>query len=153
MVKKIIDSPVGKLTITADKEAIIGLDWGKADALEQQSTPLIAECEKELAAYFAGELKIFTVPIKFKGTPFQEDVWRALTTIPYGKTVSYGFIAKQVGKPKASRAVGGANHNNPISIIVPCHRVIGTTGKLVGFGGGLDAKEYLLKLEGAIFKK
>jgi len=100
-----------------------------------------------LRAYFAGEREAFTVPLDFQGTPFQKQVWAALLTIPFGETRSYGEIARQIGRPGASRAVGAANGRNPISIIAPCHRVIGSTGKLTGFAGGLAAKARLLGLE------
>ena len=102
---------------------------------------------QQLEAYFAGELQRFDLALAPDGTDFQQAVWQALTTIPYGATCSYGEIARQIGKPKASRAVGAANGQNPIPIIIPCHRVIGSTGKLTGFGGGLAAKEILLELE------
>jgi len=103
--------------------------------------------EHELKAYFSGELKEFTVPVDVRGTEFQRAVWRELCNIPYGKTASYKDIAEAVGRPKAFRAVGGANHNNPVAIIVPCHRVVGHDGSLTGFGGGLDIKAFLLEHE------
>ena len=101
-----------------------------------------------MKAYFAGRLKKFTVPLDFKGTDFQKSVWAALLTIPFGETRSYGEIARQIGRPEASRAVGAANGRNPISIITPCHRVLGSNGRLTGFTGGLEAKDRLLKHEG-----
>ena len=104
---------------------------------------------KQLDAYFAGELKDFDVPLDMQGTDFQKLVWKQLTAIPYGETWSYGEMAAAIGKPTASRAVGHANGRNPVSIIVPCHRVIGSSGRLVGYGGGLDRKRALLELEGA----
>jgi len=104
-------------------------------------------CIKELDAYFAGKLKDFSVPIKLNGTNFRMKVWAALMTIPYGKTISYKELAVLIEQPKAIRAVGGANHNNPVSIIVPCHRVIGADGSLTGYGGGIPNKEFLLNLE------
>lgn len=102
---------------------------------------------EELRAYFAGERFEFEMPLAPKGTPFQQLVWRALREIPYGKTTSYGAIARQIGRPSGSRAVGMANGRNPISIVVPCHRVIGSTGALTGYGGGLHRKEWLLAME------
>ena len=108
----------------------------------------IKQAENQLKAYFSGKLKKFTVPLDFKGTDFQKSVWTALLTIPFGETRSYGEIARQIGRPDASRAVGAANGRNPISIITPCHRVLGTNGKLTGFAGGLEAKDQLLKHEG-----
>lgn len=104
----------------------------------------------ELREYFAGTRKEFTVPLRPEGTAFQKQVWQALLTIPYGQTRSYGQIAAQIGKPKASRAVGMGNHTNPIAILIPCHRVIGANGSMTGYGGGLDIKEYLLKREGVL---
>jgi methylated-DNA-[protein]-cysteine S-methyltransferase len=105
------------------------------------------ETARQLDAYFAGELKDFDVPLDVQGTDFQQLVWKQLTAIPYGETWSYGEMAAAIGKPSASRAVGHANGRNPVSIIVPCHRVIGSSGKLVGYGGGLDRKQALLALE------
>ena len=101
----------------------------------------------QLEAYFSGDLRDFDLPLRLQGTPFQLAVWRALQDIPYGRTISYGELARRVGNPKGSRAVGLANGSNPIAIVVPCHRVIGSNGKLTGYGGGLDNKETLLALE------
>ena len=112
--------------------------------------PLLKKAVKQLDEYFAGRRKEFNLPLSMKGTAFQKKVWAALQEIPYGETRSYGDIAKAIGKPKAARAVGMANNRNPVSIIVPCHRVIGSNGSLVGYGGGLKAKEFLLKLEGTL---
>lgn len=125
-------------TIREKKESIKG---------EKKETQLIKEAYRQIDEYLEGKRKEFDLPLLIKGTKFQEKVWNALLTIPYGETRSYGEIAKQIGNEKASRAVGGANHNNPIMIIVPCHRVIGANKKLVGYAGGLDLKETLLKLE------
>ncbi len=105
---------------------------------------------QQLKDYFSGERNEFSVPIRLAGTEFQKKVWNELLKIPYGQTISYGEIARNIGNPKAVRAVGLANNRNPVSIIVPCHRVIGANGKLVGYGGGLDMKENLLRLEGAL---
>lgn len=112
-----------------------------------QDTPLLRQLAEELSAYFGGQLKDFTVPLSLRGTDFQRQVWEALRTIPYGQTCSYGDIAALLGKPRAVRAVGGANHANPVMLIVPCHRVIGKDGSLTGYGGGLPLKEALLRLE------
>jgi methylated-DNA-[protein]-cysteine S-methyltransferase len=112
------------------------------------SSPLLEQAVEQLGEYFLGQRITFSLPYHVNGTPFQEAVWRALCEIPYGKTCSYQDIAKKVGRPKAMRAVGGANHRNPISILIPCHRVIGQDGGLVGYGGGLEAKKFLLDLEG-----
>jgi methylated-DNA-[protein]-cysteine S-methyltransferase len=108
---------------------------------------VLVETERQLGEYFAGKRRTFDVPLSFSGSDFQKQVWGALLTIPFGETRSYGEIALQVGRPTASRAVGAANGRNPISIIAPCHRIVGATGKLTGFAGGLDAKKYLLELE------
>ena len=108
---------------------------------------LLKKAAKQLTEYFAGKRREFDLPLDFTGTGFQKKVWAALLTIPYGETRSYGEIAKQIGNPKACRAVGMANNRNPIAIICPCHRVIGADGSLVGFGGGLPAKQFLLDLE------
>ena len=110
-------------------------------------TPLMAEVCQQLDEYFSGKRREFEIPLVLKGTDFQLKVWEALRRIPYGKTVTYKDIASDVGNPKAVRAVGMANHYNPIAIIVPCHRVVGVNGKLVGYAGGLDIKRYLLDLE------
>ena len=108
---------------------------------------LLKKCCKQLDEYFSGKRKTFDVPLDAKGTKFQKQVWRELQKIPFGKTLSYGDIAKKIKNPKASRAVGGANNKNPIAIVVPCHRVIGANGKLVGYAGGLHRKAWLLKHE------
>ncbi len=120
------------------------------DNLVQQDTPLLLEAKRQLEEYFAGLRAAFSLPLAPKGTDFQKLVWRELENIPYGETRTYGQIAEAVGNPAASRAVGGANHKNPIAIMIPCHRVIGADGSLTGYAGGLDVKETLLRLEGAI---
>jgi methylated-DNA-[protein]-cysteine S-methyltransferase len=153
----IISSPIGRLMLIGDGHALTGLWMVDADRhsarVEMGLTPSPAtfgEVTAQLEAYFAGDLKEFTVPLAPSGTPFQLAVWTELTKIPYGSTVSYGDIARALGKrPVASRAVGLANGANPISVIVPCHRVIGSDGSLTGYGGGLERKELLLRLEGA----
>ncbi len=148
-----LDSPAGKLLLVGKNGYLELLSFQNGKHPIQLEPSWIndkrpfKEAIRQLKAYFDGKLKKFTIKTAPLGTPFQEQVWRALRTIPYGKTVSYGHIAKAIGNPNASRAVGAANGQNPISIIVPCHRVIGSTGKLVGYGGGLPIKETLLKLE------
>ena len=152
-----VDSPIGRLLLLGDGHALTGLWMLDADRhswrVEEGLTPSPAtfgEVEEQLEAYFAGALKEFTVPLAPSGTPFQLAVWTELTKIPYGSTISYGDIALALGKRLvASRAVGLANGSNPISVIVPCHRVIGSDGSLTGYGGGLERKELLLRLEGA----
>ena len=153
----IASSPIGRLLLLGDGHALTGL-W-MIDAERHMSravdglTPSpesFREVEAQLEAYFAGDLKEFTVPLAPSGSPFQLSVWTELTKIPYGSTVTYGSIALALGKRLvASRAVGLANGSNPISVIVPCHRVIGSDGSLTGYGGGLERKEELLRLEGA----
>ncbi|MCL1863630.1 MAG: methylated-DNA--[protein]-cysteine S-methyltransferase [Defluviitaleaceae bacterium] len=140
-------SPVGILTITSDGEHITEIKYLTTRMIQQCGDAVIRECEKELDAYFAGKLRDFSVPIKPKGTAFRMKVWEELQRIPYGEVISYKELAKRIENPAAVRAVGGANHHNPINIIIPCHRVIGANGKLTGYGGGLDKKEFLLNLE------
>ena len=122
---------------------------GRSDAAsEGPETALLGEAFAQLEAYFAGRRKTFDLPLRFdEGTPFMKQVWQALCTVPYAHTASYKDIAEAVGNPKACRAVGMANHRNPLSIVVPCHRVVGATGSLTGYGGGLEAKRFLLELE------
>ena len=147
---RIIDSPVGKLRLAAEDGFLTELKFGGEPAVfdgDAQDSRLLDEAERQLNEYFRGERREFDLPLRMKGTDFQRMDWEALRGIPYGETVSYGEIARRIGRPKASRAVGMANHSNPISIIVPCHRVIGKDGKLTGYGGGLDIKRQLLELE------
>lgn len=152
---KTIPSPVGALTLVASDAGLTAILWEddrpgrvKLGELEEApGHPVLAEAERQLQGYFAGERKRFDVPLDFRGTDFQKRVWAALLTIPFGETRSYGEIARQIGRPGASRAVGAANGRNPISIIAPCHRVIGSNGSLTGFAGGLAAKELLLGME------
>ncbi|HEY1173444.1 MAG TPA: methylated-DNA--[protein]-cysteine S-methyltransferase [Verrucomicrobiae bacterium] len=149
-------SPVGELTLVASDKGLVAILWENDDpkrvrlgALkEDKQHPVLVEVVKQLREYFAGERKKFSVKLDSRGTEFQRKVWAALVTIPFGETRSYAQIAEQVGSPKAVRAVGAANGRNPISIIAPCHRVIGSNGKLTGFAGGLEAKAFLLGLEG-----
>ena len=153
---KVISSPVGKLKLVASQKGLAAILWEKENPrrvplgpmIEAPANKLLLETERQLSAYFGGKLKRFTVPLDFKGTEFQKSVWKALLAIPFGETRTYAAIARQLGKPEASRAVGAANGRNPISIIAPCHRVLGSSGKLTGFAGGLEAKQYLLGLEG-----
>ena len=152
---KTIWSPVGELTLVADDRGLAAILWenDKPDRVrlgalrERADHPVLVETERQLGEYFAGERRTFDVPLSFAGTDFQKRVWAALLAIPFGETRSYGEIAHQLGTPGASRAVGAANGRNPISIIAPCHRVVGSTGKLTGFAGGLEAKAFLLGLE------
>jgi methylated-DNA-[protein]-cysteine S-methyltransferase len=153
---KMIESPVGGLKLVASEKGLAAILWQKDDPMRVRlgplvkgdDNPILIETERQLGEYFAGRLKKFTMPLDFKGTHFQKSVWKALLAIPFCETRGYGEIARQLGRPKASRAVGAANGKNPIAIIAPCHRVIGSTGKLTGFAGGLKAKEHLLAIEG-----
>jgi methylated-DNA-[protein]-cysteine S-methyltransferase len=152
-----MSSPVGMLTLVAGERGLAAILWENDDParvpldtlLRDDDHPVLVETERQLGAYFAGTLTAFDLPLDFTGTPFQQSVWAALLTIPFGETRSYGAIARQIGRPAASRAVGAANGRNPISIVAPCHRVIGSGGKLTGFAGGLAAKAHLLALENA----
>jgi methylated-DNA-[protein]-cysteine S-methyltransferase len=164
----VLDSPIGPLTLIAADGKLTGVymdppryppsaaafgaaepaDAGPADAApDAAAQSVLAAAASQLRAYFAGELTSFDLPIELEGTAFQAAVWAALQTIDYGETISYGQLADRIGQPSASRAVGLANGRNPVSIIVPCHRVIGADGSLTGYGGGLDRKRYLLSLE------
>ncbi|MDT8719320.1 methylated-DNA--[protein]-cysteine S-methyltransferase [Clostridium sp. 19966] len=144
------DTEIGRIAITDNGSEITNLYFIKEtmpNGFEINETALIKEAHSQLEEYFSGKRKAFKLPLLPIGTDFQQSVWKALQDIPFGETRSYGEIAKAVGNPKASRAVGMANNRNPIPIFIPCHRVIGANGKLVGYGGGLDIKEHLLKLE------
>ncbi|RBJ80027.1 methylated-DNA--[protein]-cysteine S-methyltransferase [Pseudomonas sp. MWU12-2534b] len=153
---KSMASPVGQLTLVARGRKLAAILWEHerqnrvrlGPLQEAPDDPLLRETERQLQEYFAGERERFELELDFVGTEFQCQVWQALLTIPFGETRSYGQIARQIGHPKAVRAVGAANGRNPISIVAPCHRVIGASGSLTGFAGGLQAKQYLLALEG-----
>lgn len=141
-----IDSPLGPVSITASASGVRSLYFMPATAPDQPNA-LTRQCAEELKGYFSGTLQRFTTPLDQQGTDFQCKVWQALLEIPYGQVASYRDIANSIGQPKAVRAVGAANGRNPISIIVPCHRVIGANGSLTGYAGGLERKQYLLQLE------
>ncbi|TDB76309.1 methylated-DNA--[protein]-cysteine S-methyltransferase [Actinomadura sp. KC216] len=152
----ILDSPVGPLTLVALDGALSGLymDLQRHRPSEETfgapgdpDTDPFATAAEQLSAYFAGDLTEFDLPLNLQGTEFQKRVWTVLQEIPYGETTTYGQLAVELGKPSASRAVGLANGRNPVSVIVPCHRVVGSTGDLTGYGGGLDRKRYLLDFE------
>lgn len=156
-------SPLGELTLVANEKSLLAVLWEDdspdrvrfsqwvpaADSLSLVPLAILDATQKQLCEYFSGTRIKFNLPFEFNGTEFQKKVWNSLLTIPYGKTLSYSELSQRVGSPKAYRAVGAANGKNPISIIFPCHRVIGKSGKLTGFAGGLEAKNYLLKLEQA----
>jgi methylated-DNA-[protein]-cysteine S-methyltransferase len=154
-VNKTVKTPVGNLKVVASEKGIAAILWENdhpqrvrvAHGREDNDNEILLEAERQLNEYFAGTREKFSLPLDFSGTDFQKNVWNALLTIPYGETRSYGDIAAQVGNKRAVRAVGAANARNPISIIAPCHRVIGATGSLTGFAGGLENKATLLNLE------
>jgi methylated-DNA-[protein]-cysteine S-methyltransferase len=154
---KVMDSPVGKLKLVASDKGLVAILWEDdnprrvrlGELVEDEKQLVLRETERQLKEYFEGKRRSFSVALDMRGTRFQNDVWEALLAIPFGETRSYGQLAKQLGNPKATRAVGAANDRNPISIIVPCHRVIGSSGRLTGFAGGLDTKAHLLELEAA----
>jgi len=152
---KTMESPVGRLTLVASGDGLAAILWEKDNPRhlplnitgEDASHPVLVETERQLTEYFAGTRKTFALKLDFVGTEFQLKVWRALLDIPFGETRSYAQIAREIGNPSAVRAVGAANGRNPIPLIAPCHRVIGSDGSLTGFGGGLEAKARLLALE------
>ncbi len=149
------DSPVGPLFIAVSERGLARLEFDRGHIPPRDENTWIESeektrpCRRQLGEYFAGARRAFDVPLDLQGTAFEKRCWQALLTIPYGETRTYGDIARAIGSPQAFRAVGLANHNNPVAIIVPCHRVIGTDGSLTGYGGGLDVKKRLLELEGA----
>lgn len=151
-----ITTPLGPFTFIANESYLLQAEFQEYEDLNSQQQAqlvhgerlaILAQAAAEITAYFAGTLQEFTVPYRLQTTPFRQRVWSELTQIPYGQTISYQTLACRVGNPKACRAVGQANHFNPLSIIVPCHRVIGKDGKLVGYGGGLDKKTWLIDWE------
>jgi len=145
-----VDTPIGTFGIVASERGLTSVRWS-ANGLPDDSSALLDEAAAQLGAYFAGELTAFDLPLDLEGTEFQRQCWLALATIPYGQTVSYGEQARRLGLgPDAARAVGAANGQNPVPIVLPCHRVIGADGSLTGFGGGLHRKRFLLEHEGAL---
>lgn len=152
-------SPVGELTLIAGDRGLAAILWENddpsrvrlGDIADAEGYPILDEAKAQLADYFAGKRQSFDLPLDFRGTDFQKSVWAQLLLIPFGETRSYGEIAVALGRPSASRAVGAANGRNPISIVAPCHRVVGANGTLTGFAGGLEAKAFLLRLEGRGF--
>lgn len=152
---RIVESPVGRLRLVAGFEALVAVLWERepaghvalAEARPSEDDPVLARAGEQLAEYFRGARRCFDLPLRPQGTPFQLRVWEALREIPFGETRTYGALAQQLGDPQLARAVGAANGRNPLSIVVPCHRVIGAAGALTGFAGGLEAKAFLLALE------
>jgi methylated-DNA-[protein]-cysteine S-methyltransferase len=154
-------SPIGKLKLVADDSKLLAIMFENskghttrfADATRAADHPILRAAEKELAEYFAGQRTNFSVPLGTEGTDFQQRVWAKMRKIPFGSSCSYGELARAIGRPTAARAVGAASGRNPLGIMVPCHRVIGTSGELTGFGGGLDVKAQLLALEQRVAAK
>lgn len=151
-----IESPVGPLLLAVAGDALHAVEFSASKHPVKRTAdwregdhPLLNHARRQLDEYFAGERRVFDLPLAPQGTDFQRAVWHALATIPYGETASYAQMAARVGKPRAVRAVGAANGRNPLPIVLPCHRVIGADGSLTGFGGGLPVKRFLLELEGA----
>ncbi len=145
-----IQSPLGPLKLVANERVLVGLHFATSCHPGSEAgvtNTVLSDAQQQLTEYFNGHRKVFNLPLQFEGTDFQKRVWRALLEIPFGETRSYADIAKTIGSPKAVRAVGLANKRNPIAIIAPCHRVIGSNGKLTGYAGGLHNKEWLLKHE------
>ena len=151
MASTVVDTPIGPLGLVASDSALQSVWFDGARGPQDGSSPVLAEAAEQLDAYFAGELVAFDLPLDLHGTEFQRQCWLALATIPYGQTVSYGEQARRLGLGSdKARAVGAANGQNPLPIVLPCHRVLGADGSLTGFGGGLHVKRFLLELEGAL---
>ncbi|MET7875474.1 methylated-DNA--[protein]-cysteine S-methyltransferase [Micromonospora profundi] len=148
----VLDSPIGEFSVATDGTSVCGTHFGRVDAAADEPADAVSrQAVAELRAYFAGELTAFTVPVTVpRGSEFERAVWREMTDIPYGETATYGDVARLVGDPGAARAVGVACNRNPVPVIVPCHRIVGAGGKLVGFGGGLPRKVKLLELEAGV---
>lgn len=146
-----IPGPLGELLLTAEEGALTGV-WfeGQHEPCGKRDDAALAEARRQLEAWFEGRLRAFDLPLAPRGTPFQQRVWEEIRRIPFGATRSYGELARLLGRPSAARAVGGATGRNPLSIVVPCHRVVGSQGTLVGYGGGLERKRFLLELEGIL---
>jgi methylated-DNA-[protein]-cysteine S-methyltransferase len=149
-----LDSPIGPLTLVSDGTALSALHFDAAgvagDEVAAPRDGVLADACTQLEEYLAGERRAFDLPLRPAGTAFQREVWAALLEIPYGETIGYGALAERLGRPSAARAVGLANGRNPLAVVVPCHRVIGASGALTGYGGGLERKRYLLELEGRV---
>ncbi len=151
MASTVVDSPIGPLGLVASDTALRSVSFHASGVPHAGSSPVLDEAARQLDAYFGGELVAFDLPLELHGTDFQRQCWLALATIPYGQTVSYGEQARRLGLgADKARAVGAANGQNPLPLVLPCHRVIGADGSLTGFGGGLHVKRFLLELEGAL---
>lgn len=153
MPSRLIPSPVGDLFAQSDGAALTGLEFARDDVADGVTDQVLDLAEVELASYFAGALQAFSVPLKLTGNEFETSVWDLLRQIPFGAMWSYGEMARRLGDPGAARAVGRANNQNPITIIVPCHRVVGADGALVGYGGGIARKKFLLNHEAAVLAR
>lgn len=148
LARRCVETPIGPMTLAVDGEALVEARFGRSPFADGGG--VLDQAERELQEYFSGRRRAFDVPLRPRGTPFQQRVWQALRGIPYGQTRAYQDVARAVDAPRACRAVGGANHKNPLPVFIPCHRVIGRGGALVGYAGGLEAKKRLLELEGAL---
>lgn len=148
---KIITSPIGDIYLAAEQGALIALrTYHLPDHCQrggEVDERILDQAERQLGEYFDGIRRTFNIPLRMTGTPFQQDVWQATANVPYGMTATYGDIARKIGKPRSTRAVGMAENKNPITIIVPCHRIVGARGSLMGYAGGIERKTYLLRLE------
>ena len=151
---RLLETPIGTLRLVSDGASLLSIEfegrWGDNAGIQAGEDPVLGACARQLSEYFAGERRAFDLPLAPTVTAFQQTVWAALATIPYGEVCSYRDIARAIGRPAAVRAVGAANGRNPLPIVVPCHRVVGSDGSLTGFAGGLDIKRTLLQLEGAL---
>ena len=145
--ERTLETPVGRICICADETGICALRFG-AETEKNDASALLDMAQKQLEEYFAGRRKVFSVPLSIHATPFRERIWAELLKIPYGETISYGELARRAGNAGACRAVGMANHANPLPIFIPCHRVVGADGRLTGYAGGLEIKKILLEIEG-----
>jgi methylated-DNA-[protein]-cysteine S-methyltransferase len=146
--KALYKSPIGSLEVAGTEEGILSIEFSEGSAVPPgPPAPCLKECLRQLAEYFEGRRRAFSLRLDLRGTPFQKRVWDELLKVPFGRTVAYRDIAEALGNPRATRAVGGANHRNPVSIVVPCHRVVGADGSLTGYGGGLRRKAWLLAHE------
>lgn len=155
MSRTTLSTPIGDLTVVADERSIVAIHWGSGDEVaatpvDRDDHPILELAAGQLDEYFAGDRTDFELPLEPRGTPFQQAAWAALREIPFGETITYGEQAQRLGDKNKSRAVGAANGKNPIPIVVPCHRVVGTNGHLTGFAGGLDTKAWLLDHEFAV---
>jgi methylated-DNA-[protein]-cysteine S-methyltransferase len=148
MPSRVVESPIGPLRLVATDDALVAIEFDASPEPTSPPHPILDQAERELAEYFRGARRTFAVPLAPAGTTFQQRVWEALLRVPYGRVESYAAVARAIGAPAAVRAVGAANGRNPIPIIVPCHRIVGSTGHLTGYGGGMAKKQWLLGHEG-----